>query len=322
MSPGKKHTPLVSVVLSFRNEEPVIPELLDRLQRVLRSLPIRYELIFVNDASTDGSLSLLAAKAKEDSGIKVLTMSRRFGVYECMFAGFEYASGDAVIYMDADLQDPPEVIPKLIENWFRGADVVYTVRTSRAGEPPLKMFLTKIAYRVLRSASDVNLPVDAGDFRLMSRRVVKELLKSNEKDPYFRGLVSWVGFKQVAVPYDREARFAGRSQRSLLTKGPINVFLSGLTSFSLWPLHLCLLAGLIMCLVGLVSIGVMIVQTCLDASCPDWWRMVVAMCFFTGIQMVGIGILGLYLGRVYNQVRSRPDYIVESTVGFDKGASN
>src|SRR5262245_34485915 len=202
---------LVSVVLSFRNEEEVLKELVHRLANVLYPITQDYELIFVNDASSDNSLDVLKTMSLEDSRIKVINMSRTFGVSQCALAGMAYSSGQAVITMDADLQDPPEVIPELVQRWREGADVVYTVRKSRASESKVKLAVTHWAYRVLRLTSDIDMPVESGDFKLMSRRVVNSLIRLNEKDPFLRGLVRWVGFKQVPVSYSREARFAGKS---------------------------------------------------------------------------------------------------------------
>ena len=317
----KKH--LVSVVLSFRNEEETIPELISRLDNVLTSLSIEYELIFVNDDSTDNSLPLLIEKAKENKRIKIVNMSRRFGVSECALAGMKYARGDAVIYMDADLQDPPEVIPQLIKEWLQGADVVYTVRTSREGETRIKLFLTKVAYRFINFSSDIDLTPEAGDFKLLSRRVVNELLKLNEKNPYLRGLVSWVGFKQVPVFYQREKRAAGETHfplfknffRDLLTlHGPIGTFISGFTSFSILPLIIFLLTGIFICAGVLLALtAAVILKTPLISS----FGIIIAIFFMSGVQLLGIGTLGLYLGRIYHEVRNRPTYIVESTVGFE-----
>src|SRR5262245_8750862 len=202
---------LISVVLSFRNEEQVLQELVFRLKNAFSAMTEKYEFIFVNDASTDNSLAMLRRMAVEDCRIRVINMSRTFGVSQCALAGMSYSSGQAVITMDADLQDPPEVIPELVEKWREGADVVYTVRKSRASESKVKLAVTHWAYRVLRLTSDIDMPVESGDFKLMSRRVVNSLIRLNEKDPFLRGLVRWVGFKQVPVSYSREARFAGKS---------------------------------------------------------------------------------------------------------------
>jgi dolichol-phosphate mannosyltransferase len=310
--------PLVSVVLSFRNEESVIQELIARLQQALRSAGAAYELIFVNDASTDGSLALLEQSHKEDSAIKVVTMSRRFGVAPCVMAGLRYARGDAVVYMDADLQDPPELIPELISHWRDGADVVYTVRTARRGEHEGKMWLTRVAGGAIRRLSEIEIPDDAGDFKLLSRRVVEHLLSLGEHDLYMRGLVSWLGFRQVAVPYERQARGGGRTHFPLFgSLGPVTTFASGVTSFSHMPLVFFLLLGLLGgALSGLALLGLGLGR--LFGAEPS----MAAGLFAFGTLLwstlaAGIGVIGLYLARIHREVLGRPRYVVESTIGFD-----
>lgn len=310
--------PLVSVILSFRNEAEVIPELISRLEKAFATTQVDYELVFINDASTDNSLTLLKAAIERNPRVKVINMSRRFGVAECVLAGMRYANGDAVVMMDADLQDPPELLPELILKWREGADVVYTVRTERAGESAAKMLLTKLAYKVIRLVSNTDLPVEAGDFKLISRRVFEQLLSLNEKDPYLRGLVTWMGFKQVPVFYKREARFKGETHFPLFrSKGPLITFVFGFTSFSILPLVVFLLFGLFVTLAAVVA-GLVILALKIGgvAAVPklSWFAVLIA--FFSGVQLMGIGTVGLYLGRVYNDVRNRPRYLVESTLGF------
>ncbi|MBI4641094.1 MAG: glycosyltransferase family 2 protein, partial [Candidatus Tectomicrobia bacterium] len=209
---------LISIVFSFRNEEEVIPELVSRVVQVMNREPEDYELIFINDDSSDNSLSVLLKEREKNPKLKIINMSRRFGVSECVFAGMMHTRGDAVIYMDADLQDPPELIPKLLENWRHGADVVHTVRTSRQGESRFKLLLTRLGYNIIGWGASLKLPVEAGDFKLLSRRVVDILLCLPESDPYLRGLVAWVGFTQAAVSYERDQRYAGRSHFPLLSR--------------------------------------------------------------------------------------------------------
>ncbi|MBI2061779.1 MAG: glycosyltransferase family 2 protein [Nitrospirae bacterium] len=307
----------LSVVFSFRNEQAVIPELIRRVEAALDPLTPHYELIFVNDASTDGSLDLLAERHHEDPHIKVITMSRRFGVYECLFAGLNHARGDAVIIMDADLQDPPEVIPDMVKRWREGADVVYTTRLSREGEPMAKMALTKLAYRTLRWASTIDLPVDSGDFKLLSRKVVAEFGKLGEKDPYFRGMVSWVGFRHAQVHYHREKRYAGKTQRSLFGGEPIKVFLAALASFSNLPLHLPLISGGVLFLAGLIHLAAIVRLVMVGGDPAAWSIIVCCLLLLTGIQVALLGLVALYVGRVLTEVRDRPRYIIESTIGLD-----
>jgi polyisoprenyl-phosphate glycosyltransferase len=309
--------PRVSVILSFRNEEEVIPELIARLQAALGPLPLDYELIFVNDDSTDGSRALLEARAKEDAHVKLINMSRRFGVAECVLAGMKHARGDAVIMMDTDLQDPPELLPEMIAKWQEGADVVYTVRTARAGEPAYKLWLTKWAYRTINAVANTNLPEEAGDFKLLSRRVAAELLKLDEKDPYLRGLVTWLGFKQVPVYYQRQARAKGETHFPIFgSKGPLITFVFGVTSFSLLPMAAFIAIGGIVCALALLLLLAVVLRAVFGGAAGEMWFLGGLLLFVSGVQLIGLGVLGVYLGRVYNDVRNRPRYIVESTVGL------
>lgn len=306
---------MLSVVLSFRNEAETLPELLRRLRTSLESLSLPFELVFVNDASTDDSLRLLTEAARTDPRITVITMSRRFGPAECALAGLEYSRGDAAVLMDADLQDPPEVIPRLVEKWREGADVVYTVRTARHGEPALKSAVTRLAYRLLRAVAQIELPVEAGDFRLMSRRVVDHVVKLPERTPYLRGLVAWVGFRQVAVPYERQPRFAGRTHFPLFSANPWRTFFSGLTSFSSAPLLLLLPAGLIILGCALATLAAVIAIPSWRAATPAAALIGLGLGALAGLNLAGLGLLGAYVGRIYQDVRGRPRYIVDHVIG-------
>lgn len=314
-SDGKRRDRL-SVVLSFRNEEKVIPELIRRLRAALAQCNADYELIFVNDDSTDRSLELLKEQVAEDRRVKVITMSRRFGGTECLLAGIERAQGDAVIYLDCDLQDPPELIPEMVGEWRKGADVVYTVRTRRIRESRLKTLITGLAYRVIAALSEVSLPVDAGDFRLLSRRVVDELLRLTESEPYVRGLTVWIGFRQVSVRYERQPRFAGEGHFPLLGGNPAKVFLSGITSFSIVPLYLILLLGLASAALAAAGLTAAAVAALLGAATAS-----AALTFFFvllwAVLLTALGVVGLYVSRIYRDVRGRPRYIVAETIGFD-----
>jgi len=302
---------LVSVVLSFRNEEDVLPELIRRLEDVLKKESVNYELIFVNDDSIDGSLPLLEKNAEKNKNIKIINMSRRFGVSECVFAGIAHASGDAVISMDADLQDPPEVIPELIAKWRDGAEVVYTVRTQRDGEKPLKMWITRMAYRAINASSEIDMPVNSGDFRLLSKLACEKLLELGEFDPYPRGLVPWIGYRQEPVYYRREARAAGTAHFSLLgSLNPYKTFISGLTSFSMAPIFLIFLLG---GGVSGLSLIVMFFSFVFGDGESLWPTFLV---FMWGSLLFAIGFVGIYVGRTYKDVRGRPRYIVKDTIGF------
>jgi dolichol-phosphate mannosyltransferase len=310
--------PLVSVVLSFRNEAEVIPELIERLTKSLGDAGVEHELIFVNDASTDASLALLERHRAADPRVKILNMSRRFGVAPCVVAGMRYAKGDAVVYMDTDLQDPPELIPTLVARWREGVDVVYTVRTDRQGESRLKLAITRGAYRLIQKSSSIDLPVEAGDFKLLSRRVVDELLALGEQDLYLRGLVTWLGFRQVAVPYQRQPRAAGVTHFPLLgSLGPITTFAAAVTSFSHAPLVLFLLLGLgfgALSLIALLGMG----AAALAGAPPSGAAAAVAFALLLwSTLLAGIGVVGLYLARIHREALGRPRYIVESAIGFD-----
>ena len=294
--------PLVSVVFSFRNEAENIPTLVARLDKAFAALDADYEAVFVNDASTDASLSLLMKERARNARIRIVNMSRRFGVAEGVIAGMSVSRGDAVVYMDADLQDPPEIIPALIDRWRQGADVVHTVRTRRHGENPLKMAATQLAYRLIHLGSSIRLPVDAGDFKLLSRAAVDHLLKLRESDPYLRGLVVWLGYNQVAIPYERESRHAGRTHFPFFSRNPWKTFTMGMTSFSFMPIYGCFALAA----VGLIAaFGLAIAGSFFMAALTFFWATTIA----------AIAVVGTYLIRVYKDVRGRPAYIIESVIG-------
>jgi dolichol-phosphate mannosyltransferase len=308
---------LISIVFSFRNEQEVLEELIRQTTAVLEREPEDYELIFVNDDSTDGSLELLKQARTTNPRIKIVNMSRRFGVSECTLAGMAQASGDAVIYMDTDLQDPPAVIPALLEKWREGADVVHTVRTARQGEHPLKMLATKVGYWLISIGSIVRLTTNAGDFKLLSRRAVRHLLSLRETDPYLRGLVVWIGFVQVTVDYVREPRAGGIAHFPLFSKNPWKTFVSGLTSFSFLPIYLILAAGL----AGLAASGALLVLGALllliDRAGAVYWLVTLGIWLWS-ILMLGQGALGLYVIRIYKDVRGRPAFIIKDAIGFER----
>lgn len=301
---------LVSVVFSFRNERDNIPPLIARCDAAFAAAGVDYELLFVNDASTDGSLDTLVDERARNPRVKVLNMARRFGVAECMRAGMTAAAGDAVIYMDADLQDPPEVIPQLVERWRGGADVVHTVRTRRHGESPLKMRLTSLAYRLIQSGSSIELPIDAGDFKLLSRKAVTHLLSLGESDPYIRGLVVWIGLNQAFVPYERDARHAGRTHFPFFSRNPWKTFVMGLTSFSFMPIYL---VGAL-ALAGLAAAALFGIYAAISDA-PD--GVYALLLFLWATTLAAIAAVGVYVVRIYKDVRARPQYIVQSSLGVD-----
>ncbi len=316
--PERHPDPLISIVFSFRNEADVIPLLIERVQRAFKDCTARYEMVFVNDDSTDDSLRLLQEANAKDAGVKVISTARRTGVAECVLAGFSYATGDAVVYMDSDLQDPPELIPKLIERWQDGADVVHTVRSRREGENPVKLAITYFAYRMIRKISSVQIPVDAGDFKLLSRRVVGHILDLRERNPYLRGMVAWVGYRQDEVKYVREARAGGITHFPILaTINPLKTLILGLTSYSMFPLFVSSILSLFLCLGSLLGLLVLIGLSLSGHSVSGTWWLAWGLSASMAVQLFFIGIASLYIARVFDDVRRRPNFIIADTIGFD-----
>ncbi len=310
--------PLVSVVLSFRNEAENIPTLIARLVAMFATQDVAYELLFVNDASTDQSVPVLLTERQRNPRVKLLNMSRRFGVAEGVLAGLAAASGDAVVYMDCDLQDPPEVIPQLLERWRDGADVVHTLRTRRHGESALKMTATRLAYRIIQYSSAIDLPVDGGDFKLLSRRAVNQLVRLRESDPYLRGLTVWLGLNQAFVPYERAARHAGHSHFPLVSRNPWKTFVLGITSFSFVPIYACLAlagAGLV---ASIVTMALAVAPVIAGTPVNSGTALMAVLTFFWATTVGAIGIVGVYVARVYKDVRARPPFILQSTVGLSE----
>lgn len=311
---------LLSIVFSFRNEQEVLPELIERVGKTLNPLNIIYELIFVNDASTDGSLELLMSYRDRDKRIKIINMSRSFGVTPCIMAGLRHSKGDVVVYMDADLQDPPELIPGLLEKFKEGFEVVNTIRTKRRGENAIKTVLTRLAYRIIAASAEIDIPQDSGDFKLLSRRAVEQVTRLNEYDPYMRGLVRWIGFKQTQVFYERQPRFAGRTHFSLIRNlNPLKEFIRGLTSFSQIPLYFMLILGLLMFLPALIYLLITILSRGFsglhNSALP---AIITCMFFLTGIILLANGVLGAYIGRLSQDIKNRPPYIIESKIGIEE----
>jgi len=309
---------VISVVLSFRNEAENIATLIARLDAALTRVADAYELVFVNDASTDASLAILLEERERNPRVKILNMSRRFGVSECVLAGLASAAGEAVVYMDADLQDPPEVIPELIARWRAGADVVHTVRTKRRGEAALKMWATRAAYRLIQHGSSIELTVDAGDFKLLSRKAVDHLLTVRESDPYLRGLVVWLGFNQAFVPYVRDARHAGTTHFPFFSRNPWKTFTIGLTSFSFMPVYLCVALAAIGLLSSFLLIAAWAILFAQQSSGAARVGLFGVLTFFWASTIAALAVVGIYVVRIYKDVRRRPAYIVQDAIGIEK----
>lgn len=320
----KKNDLSLSIIFSFRNEEENIPELVRRVRTVLqgeieKEIILNYEMIFINDDSTDDSRKILIKLAKEKNDIKVINMSRNFGVYPCVFAGLKYSSGDAVIYMDADLQDPPEIIPKMLQAWKseETIDVVHTKRIKRLGESKFRLLLTQVGYRLLKNISQIDLPIEVGDFKLLSRRAVNHLSNFKEKNPYTRGLVCWIGFNQTTINYVREPRFSGNTKFPTYRSFLPNFLNSAFISFSAVPLQTASLIGLFGCFVSIpVFIHVML-ERISGQAIPGWTAVMVSILFLGSIQLLAVGVLGLYVHAIYLEVKGRPNYIIESIFGFE-----
>ncbi|TVQ78652.1 MAG: glycosyltransferase [Bradymonadales bacterium] len=311
---------LFSIVIPCFNEQEVIGETLKRLIELTEAIPqYETELIFVDDGSRDQTAEILIRAAKEDSRVKVISFARNFGHQLAVTAGVDASSGDAVVLIDADLQDPPQVILEMIDKWEEGNDVVYATRIEREGESAFKKGAARWFYRLLNRLSDVPIPLDTGDFRLMSRPVIDNLKQMPERDRFIRGMVSWVGFKQVSLPYRRAPRFAGTSKYPLIKM--IRFAADGILSFSTKPLQLSIVLGLIAACLAMIGIVLVLAQRLMTNNWVEGWSaLMIAVLFIGGVQLLSVGILGEYVGRIYNEVKRRPLYIIESKVGFREEA--
>lgn len=310
-----------SLVVPVFNESPVILETHRRLKKVMDQIGNGYEIIYINDGSSDSSASILSDLVKRNRRVRLINFSRNFGHQKAISAGMDYASGEAVVIIDADLQDPPEVIPKMIEKWKEGYQVVYGKRKRREGESLFKRITAFVFYRILRSMTDINIPVDTGDFRLIDRKVCDVIKSLTEKNRFMRGLFSWIGFSQTEVEYVREERFAGKTKYPL--RKMIHLAWDAVTSFSEKPLKMSTYVGFCLSLVSFLYLVVVIVPGIGDQhATPGWALIVVINLFFNGIILIFLGIFGKYLGRVHEETKNRPLYIVDTIEGFDSEKSN
>ena len=309
--------PTLSLVLPIYNEEEVIPELHVRLQDFLAKLRLETEVLFVNDGSKDKSMELLRGIAKGEPRYRILSFARNFGHQMAITAGVDYARGKAVVVMDADLQDPPDVVLEMVAKWREGFDVVYAKRRSREGETFFKLLTAKGFYRVFAAMIPIEVPLDTGDFRLMSRRVVVALRELREAHRFVRGMVSWVGFKQTAVLYDRPGRFAGETKYPL--RKMIRFAVDGITSFSVLPLRFATYLGMVISgLSVLIAIWALVARFVFHATVEGWTAEVVLVSLLAAVQLLMIGILGEYIGRIYEQVKNRPLYVVGDRVNLTR----
>lgn len=305
-------TKRLSIVVPVFNEEEILPQFYQRTSAAMVSIP--HEILFLDDGSSDRSWQIISELSRKDSRVRGLSFSRNFGHQAALTAGLEHATGDAVVLIDADLQDPPELIPQMVQKWLEGYDVVYGVRTHRKGETFFKKITATIFYQLLRKTSPVDIPLETGDFRLMSRRVVDGLNHMPERVRFLRGLSSWVGFRQTGIPYDRDERSAG------VTKFPLFRMLKfasdGVTSFSIVPLQLASYLGLLATTISLViGIWTLLTHFLNHDVVRGWPSLMIGMTFLGGIQLLMIGIIGEYIGRIYEEVKQRPFYLIKEQAG-------
>jgi dolichol-phosphate mannosyltransferase len=312
---GEAYAGRLSIIVPCFNEEQVLGETNRRLLATAEQSGMGFEILYVDDGSSDGTAEILRQLHAADARVKVLRLSRNFGHQFAITAGLEHASGDAVVLIDADLQDPPEVILQMLAHWNEGSwDVVYGTRIDREGEGAWKQGTAKLFYRVINLLSDVPIPLDTGDFRLMDRKVVDALLSMPERDRFLRGMVSWLGFRQLALPYHRAARFAGTTKYPL--RKMLRFAMDGILSFSAVPLRIATMIGLaasFMALIGsLVALGFRIWT---HEWVAGWTSLLLTVLFMGGVQLVSLGVIGEYLGRTYWEAKNRPLYLVQEQLG-------
>ena len=307
------NVPEVSVVVPCYNEEALLAETHKRLTQVLGECTSDYELVYVNDGSSDGTMTVLRELYRQDSHVKLVSLSRNFGHQLAVSAGLQHARGRAVVIIDADMQDPPETISRMLEKWREGFDVVYGVRNSREGETWFKLWSARLFYRVINGVSDTAIPLDTGDFRLLSRRVVDVLISMGETHRLLRGMTSWIGFRQCGIEYARAARAAGKTKYPLAKM--VKLALDGILSFSTLPLHLVSLLGLFSA--GLAVAGMVwafVVRIFTQEWVPGWTSIFIGMLFLGGIQLISLGVLGEYIGRIYTEAKRRPLFVVQEVL--------
>ncbi|MEM9284247.1 MAG: glycosyltransferase family 2 protein [Pseudomonadota bacterium] len=311
-----KDAPYISLVVPMYNEEEVISEFFDRVVPILDQFSSRYEIVCVNDGSRDATLAMLVGASQDNDSIKVIDLSRNFGKERALTAGLDFASGDVVVPIDADLQDPPELIGDMLEKWREGADMVIAVRTDRGTDSWLKRVSSESFYRIAARLSETPLPFNAGDFRLMDRRVVEALKRLPERTRFMKGLFAWLGYRQAQVEYTRPERVSGTTKWSFWKLW--NLALEGIVSFSTLPLRIWTYFGFGVAIVGALYALIVILRTVfLGVDVPGYASLMVVLLFFSGLNMVGLGVLGEYVGRVFLETKERPVYLVREAIGFD-----
>jgi glycosyltransferase involved in cell wall biosynthesis len=307
----------ITVVVPLFNEEKVIEHFYRRMKATIEKVRSHsFTLLFVNDGSTDGTLQQLKRLALSDHSVRIVDFSRNFGHQAAILAGIQRAEGEAAVIIDGDLQDPPEVIPRLIQKWEQGFEVVYGKRIRREGESAFKRLSAFLFYRLMRVLSDTDVPKDVGDFRLIDRKVIDVLKDHSERNIFIRGLIAWIGFRQTFVEYERDRRYAGDTKYPLIRM--LNFALDGITSFSIKPLRLSLMTGLVCIFIGVALIIYTLVMKYVypETVISGWTSLFIAVIFFGGVQLFTMGIVGEYLGKVYKETKHRPLYIVRDAYGF------
>jgi dolichol-phosphate mannosyltransferase len=327
MNISEESVKTLSIVIPTYKSEANLPTLIQRLENVLAELQYKYEIIFVDDNSPDNTMSVLRGICLKNSNIKVISLSRNFGQQIATSAGLKYASGDAVIIMDDDLQDPPEFIPELTKKWEEGYKIVYAIRKTRQ-ENYFKRTAYKLFYKILSKLSHINIPKDSGDFGLMDKKIVSIINEMPERDRFVRGLRAWVGFKQIGLEYNRDARYKGAPAYSLIKIMKLTI--DGLLTFSNVPIKITSALGLLVSVIAFIGFIFTISQKIMTlyfpenpiAVLPGLSTIVLSILFIGGVQLLSIGILGEYIGRIYNEVKQRPLFIVNETIGFDAHVVN
>lgn len=306
---------LISVVIPMYFEEEVANECYSRIKKVLTDNNLNYELIFINDGSKDKTLDILKEIASQDNNVRIIDFARNFGHQVAVSAGVYNANGDVVVIIDADLQDPPELIIDMLDKWKQGFDVVYAKRKKRKGETLFKLITAKCFYKFLQFMSDVNIPRDTGDFRLIDKKVVEAFKSMPERNRFIRGMISWVGFEQTYIEYEREERFAGKTKYPL--KKMLKFASDGIIAFSTKPLKFVLGLGTITIVIAIIIfIYSLVVKLTGRYTAPGWTSLMVVLTFFSGVQLLCMGILGEYIARIYDESKNRPLYIVKQKINF------
>lgn len=310
----------ISVIIPMYYEEEVVKECYNRINNVLANLSERYdsEILFINDGSRDNTLNLLKEIAIKDKKVKIISFSRNFGHQAAVTAGIKECTGDAALIIDADMQDPPELLMEMIDKWTEGYKIVYAKRKKRKGESPFKLITAKMFYKILNNLSDVEIPKDTGDFRLVDRDAINAIKNLPEHNKFLRGLFSWTGYKQIPIEYERQVRFAGKTKYPL--KKMLKLASDGIISFSTKPLKMVGALGIISIIISIIILMYSFLSFIFrwNGITAGWTSIMVTVTFFAGVQLLSLWILSEYIGRIYDESKNRPEYIIEEKINFDE----